>query len=243
MTSDREFQTTLWSDVSRARKRSRSALDRLLGRYRAPVLAYARRQGLQTADAEDVTQDVFRRIVEDDLLRKADRAKGRFRGLLLGITRNVIRDRRRRARAQKRGGGRADLPLDGDGNAPSLDDLLAAPPEDAHFDRLWVAHLLDEAIRAATRDGAERGAPDLDMLRLKMVNGVSYGDLAQQFGVHEHDVKNALHRARKEIRARLWALIEGYASSLEEYEAEVRFVSRWLERPGKSGPRPAADAT
>lgn len=240
MTGERDFRTTLWSDVSRAKARSRSALERVLGRYRPPVLAYVQRHGFQAADAEDVTQDVFRAIVEDDVVAQADRRKGRFRGLLLAITRNVIRMRHRHARALKRGGGRIPVSLERDPDFPGLETAMVAPTEDGAFDRLWVAHLLDEAIRAADRDGAARGTPDLTMLRLKLVDGVSYEELAQRFGVAVHAVKNALHRARKDIRARLWSQIEDYASSVEEYEAEVRMVSRWLEPPGKSGPRAPA---
>ncbi len=236
MTNDREFRTTLWSEVSRAKARSRTALDRVLGRYRAPVLAYVRRQGFQAADAEDVTQDVFRAIVEDDLVARADRNKGRFRALLLAVTRNVIRMRRRGERALKRGGGRSPVSL-ADAAADAAPDP-AAPEADEQFDRLWVAHLLDEAIRAAGREDEARGTPFLEMLRLKMVEGIAYPELARRFGLQVHDVKNGLHRARKAIRARLWEAIEAYASSIDEYEEEVRFVTRWLERPGRPGPRP-----
>ena len=61
---------------------ARAALAALCGRYRPPVLAYVRRQGVAAGDAEDLVQSVFERIIRTRMYDRADPARGRFRSFL-----------------------------------------------------------------------------------------------------------------------------------------------------------------
>ncbi|MBI3267604.1 MAG: sigma-70 family RNA polymerase sigma factor [Planctomycetes bacterium] len=224
------FYTTVWSEISRAKARSVGALNRFLDRYRAPVARFLKAQGLQEADAEDLTQEVFQRIFEQDLLSRADREKGRFRWLLLGITRNVLREQVRHRRALKRGGGKADVPLDGaPGEEGRLADVLGAPAvEDDHFDQLWVANLIEQATAAVRDADRERGTRYVALLLESAVDEASYQELADRHGLKLQDVKNYLHRAKKRVAAQLDRLVRAYSSSPEEYDAELRFVRRFI---------------
>lgn len=57
----------------------------------APIIhAYAKRKGMQDADAADVTQQVMRSVFTAISSFDYDRSKGSFRGWLLTITRNHI---------------------------------------------------------------------------------------------------------------------------------------------------------
>jgi RNA polymerase sigma-70 factor (ECF subfamily) len=58
--------------------------------YAPLVYRYARRQGLQDADAADLTQDVLRSIVRAAGEWVYDPAKGRFRTWLYTVTRNKV---------------------------------------------------------------------------------------------------------------------------------------------------------
>src|SRR5262245_42001805 len=83
----RWFVTTHWSVVLAAGDSSapgtREALEKLCRAYWYPLYAYVRRQGQSIDDAQDLTQEFFRRLLEKDYLALADRERGRFRTFLL----------------------------------------------------------------------------------------------------------------------------------------------------------------
>ncbi|MFO0811406.1 MAG: sigma-70 family RNA polymerase sigma factor [Gemmataceae bacterium] len=79
------------------------AWGRFVELYAPPVYAFARKSGLQDADAADLTQDVLRSV--SGAFRRAgyDSAKGAFRGWLFAVVRNKLRDafaKRRRVEAE-----------------------------------------------------------------------------------------------------------------------------------------------
>ncbi len=222
------FHTTLWTEVLLAREHG-TALDRVFGRYRDPVCEFLQGQGLQAADAEDVAQEVFQRIFERELLHGADRAKGRFRSLLMAIARNVLAEHRRRQAALKRGGGKAPAPL--------LPDDAAAPQEEEGFDRIWVANLLGQAVEAASEEDRARGARHVEVLLEGALHGVPQAEIARRLGIEVQDVKNWTHRARKRVSAHLVRLVKEYSSSPEEYGEELRIIARYVgESPVVAAP-------
>jgi RNA polymerase sigma factor (sigma-70 family) len=228
------FQTTLWSEIARAGAGNLAAMNDFLRRYQGPVYEYLVARGLQAADAEDVTQDVFQRILQADLLRKADQERGRFRSLLLGITKNILRERGRRNRTRKRGGGRKEVSLN-----PDLDDApepVLAVHRDERFDRIWVAHLVDAAIQEAERTDRRRGTRYMEVLAARTVDQMKYQELAARFRLSLQDVKNHLHRARLEVGRQVRRLVGSYASSLEEFREELEFVSDLMRGPRKGKP-------
>ena len=133
------FPTTIWTTIRQAGEEEPAALDDFARRYRAPVLSFVRSRGFRGADAEDVCQDVFVRVLAGKVLAKADRSRGRFRSLLLSVTNHVIQDRLRRRRE-----------LTGDG----------LEPVDHDFDQAWAWHLTARAL-ARLRD---QGLPYYDVL-------------------------------------------------------------------------------
>jgi len=63
-----------------------------LERYKPLIAAYARRRGLQPADAEDVSQDVLLAFIEAHRAGRYDKEKGRFRTWLGRIAANKTSD-------------------------------------------------------------------------------------------------------------------------------------------------------
>src|SRR5437763_3209335 len=78
-----------------------AAWGRFVDLYAPPVYACARRHGLQDADAADVTQDVMRSVYTAFRRGDFDPDRGRFRGWLITIVRNKLRDHARRAGLRK----------------------------------------------------------------------------------------------------------------------------------------------
>jgi RNA polymerase sigma factor (sigma-70 family) len=59
--------------------------------YAPAVFAFARRGGLQAADAADLTQDVCRNVAQAMRASQFDENRGRFRGWLFTIVRNQLK--------------------------------------------------------------------------------------------------------------------------------------------------------
>ena len=60
--------------------------------YTPLIYGYARKHGLQDADAADLTQDVLRAVAGSVRRFDYDSEKGSFRGWFLGVVRNKLRD-------------------------------------------------------------------------------------------------------------------------------------------------------
>jgi len=102
------FVTTRWSVVLAAGQAdtalAREALARLCQTYWYPLYAYARRRGQSRHDAQDLTQEFFARLLEDNWLARADRERGRFRTFLLTAMKHFMANEWHRANTLKRGG-------------------------------------------------------------------------------------------------------------------------------------------
>ena len=106
---------------SRARRRrpasigpAREALTALCEIYWYPLYAFLRGRGHSPADAEDLTQAFFALLLEKQVIRHADPAKGRFRSFLLKSLQNFAANPRTSNAAAKRGGGVRALSLEFD---------------------------------------------------------------------------------------------------------------------------------
>src|SRR5687768_1410991 len=101
------FATTRWSLVLAVsggadRTSARRALAELCQLYWFPLYAFARRQGLPPADAEDVTQEFFVAVLERNLFARADANRGKLRTFLLSAFQNDLSDARKAASRLKR---------------------------------------------------------------------------------------------------------------------------------------------
>src|SRR5262245_6326384 len=80
------FVTTRWSVVLAAQERhspeATAALDTLCRVYWHPIYAFVRQQGHHPHDAQDLTQEFIRRLLEKNHLKAAAKEKGRFRTFL-----------------------------------------------------------------------------------------------------------------------------------------------------------------
>lgn len=102
------FSTTHWSVVLAAGRtespEAEQAADRLCRAYWYPLYAYVRRQGHAPADAQDLVQDFFARLLERNYVRLADRSRGRFRTFLLTCLKHSLINECHKIHRQKRAG-------------------------------------------------------------------------------------------------------------------------------------------
>ena len=121
------FPTTVWTTIRRAGDADATALDDFARDYRTPVRQFVRSRGFASADADDLCQEVFLRLLAGRVLARADPSKGRFRSLLLAVTTHVLQNHGRKKREVVR-------------------DDLEPLQRDPDFDRAWVLHLASRAM-------------------------------------------------------------------------------------------------
>ena len=94
--------------LDRVRTNEPAAWQRLLDLYTPLVHYWCQQWGVRGADAEDVTQEVFKGVATGLAQFRRDRATDAFRAWLRGITRHKLLDHLRRARNQPHGQGGSD---------------------------------------------------------------------------------------------------------------------------------------
>src|SRR5262245_52978032 len=151
-TPDGFFRTTHWSVVLAAREESphgpTRALELLCRAYWYPLYAFVRRRGVTVADAQDLTQEFFARLLQRDFLRNVAKEKGKFRTFLLSSLNNFLVSEWHRDQAAKRGGGRHNFVSWEDLQAEdrySSEPAAQGTPEQ-FYDQRWAVAVMDQAM-------------------------------------------------------------------------------------------------
>jgi RNA polymerase sigma-70 factor (ECF subfamily) len=175
--------------------RDRLAWAEFVELYAPVVFGFARKQGLQDADAADLTQDVFRSVARAMGRFDYRPGEGGFRVWLFQVARNHLRSFLRRAVRQARFAGT-------DADSLALDELPAAEEllEDI-WEREWRREVFAQAcrvvrpqVRPATWEAFHRTA----------VRGEPGADVAEDLGIS----LAAVYLARGRVFARLREYVE-----------------------------------
>src|SRR4051794_20060126 len=152
-TSGARFPTTCWSRVAAAgdphSPTAREALITLCENYWFPLYAAIRRRGYGPHEAQDLTQDLFARLLEKGVFAEADPARGRFRTFLRAVCDHFLANHRDRENAQKRGGGKAAaaIPFDlAEGERRYAREPAHELTPERVFDRAWALTLLGRTL-------------------------------------------------------------------------------------------------
>ncbi|MGN6554949.1 MAG: RNA polymerase sigma factor [Verrucomicrobiota bacterium] len=225
------FATTHWTVVLAAGKRSSPealhALEELCRTYWFPLYAYVRRRGYAKADAEDLTQAFFARLLTKNWIGGVDHAKGKFRAWLLAALKHFLANEWDKAQAQKRGGGAALLSLDWQ-TADTQFQVAATdePSPDKAFDREWALALLAKVIERLQQECAAEGRVKVfEQLKRFLTadkNQLAQSEIAQSLGVTEGAVRVAIHRLRKRYRQLLRDEIAHTLADAALVEEEMR---------------------
>jgi len=143
------FSTTEWSVIERI-QRGEDPEDRLAGEllegYWRLVYCYARRKGLDSETAKDLTQSFFQEVVlARDLIHRADHAKGSFRMLLLTALERYLRSQYRRQTACKRHPAGRRIPLD-QVDLVDQNELITRLTAEEGSDGAWLTIIMNEVV-------------------------------------------------------------------------------------------------
>jgi RNA polymerase sigma factor (sigma-70 family) len=226
-----QFAATHWSAIVRAggsnSPAASEALEQLCRIYWYPLYAFARRHGCNPSDAEDLTQTFFTRLLGQNLIARADPAKGRFRTFLLTLFKRFLANEWHREHAQKRGGFQAVVSID----SALAESRFGAEPAhgerpDALFERQWAVTLLDQVMNRLREEYVASGRGSLfehlEACLIRDAAALPYTEIAVQLNLAEAAVKMAMHRLRGRYQAILREEIGKTVASPEEVELELQ---------------------
>jgi len=170
----------VWAD--RIRAGDVDAFEALYRKYWQPLYAFAFRYVRSKEDAEEVAQEVFFRIWRG---RAQWIPAGAVRNYLYLAVRNAARDRLERAAVARRWGGRVGQVA----TAAEIEPTLEAA----------------ELVAAVERALAELPPKRCAVCKLRLIDDLSYAQIADRLGICEKTVETQLARGLKFLRDRMVA--------------------------------------
>lgn len=229
----RVFATTRWTVVLQAggptSEGSAAALEQLCRTYWYPLYSFARRNGVPTHDAEDLTQSFFAFLLEKDAIARADRERGRFRSFLLASFKNFQVNAWSRNSAARRGGGRVIVSFD---ELQAENRFQQEPQSDLSaeclYDKEWATSLLDRVMADLRAEYAALSkAPLFDLLRGIVWGGKQEGGceaVARKAGLTEGALRVAVHRMRNRLKECLRQEVAQTVATAGEVDDELRHL-------------------
>ena len=166
-------------------------------------------------------QSFLARLVDGDLLARADPERGRLRTFLRTAFHNHLVNLHEHAGAVKRGGGQRGVDL------ADVEALVAAPgpsPE-AQFERALGARVIFEetlaALEAEFAAGERRGPFGVVRALFRFGEAPSYAELGTEVGMTVPQLKSFVHRAKGRFRQLLRARVADTLAPGDDLDAEV----------------------
>jgi len=207
----------------------RVALEALTRSYWQPVFEYVRlKWRYSTADAEDLTQAFFARVVTHDTFARYDPAVARFRTFLrVCLDRFVMKTHET--------GQRQPVTL-ADASALDMDmlparDAVGEPGDESEalLRDAWIRHFFERVVRRLEGELTAAGRTvhlelfrAYDLARSDETSRLTYGDLAKRFGIPPTQVTNFLAVARREFRRLVLDELRATAVTDADYASELR---------------------
>lgn len=225
------FATTRWSVVISAGRDSSpdsmQALESLCEAYWYPLYAYVRRRVPDVSEAQDLTQAFFAELLEKNYVGTATPQRGRFRAFLLTAFKHFLSKQWEKAKAQKRGGGRAPISLD----FQSADSSFRIEPAsgltaEQFYDQQWAITLLGQIMQRLQNefDRADKSQQfqELKGFIIGEHTGTTYAQAAANLNMTEAAAKQAGSRMRRRYRELLREEIAQTVEGPNEVDDEIR---------------------
>lgn len=161
--------------------------------YHKLVHGMAKRSGLSHEEAEEVTQDVFKRVAETIEDFECDPQHGSFRGWLMNLTRWKITDK---FRERRRNHGHATTTSSTEGAIPPIEEIPCAAVNDDE-DKEWQQHVLNAAIARIRR---RVPAKQFQAFELLTQQHWSVLKIASELKMNPGQVYLVRHRVAKELK-------------------------------------------
>ena len=230
------FASTSWTLIGEAGGAESSdqtcrAVTQLCTIYWRPLYLFLRRQGYNSHDAQDLTQEFFAQLIATRFYTRAERDQGRFRSYLLGALKHYLSNRREYESAQKRGRGVEFVPLT-DAVEQEVNETIARSyrlDAEASYEREWAVTLLRRVITLLEQECRIAGKAQLfeslkGRLGAEETNAASYEELAQQLSRSVTNLRKDVSRLRQRYRTILRGEVGQTVVNDDEIDAELRHL-------------------
>ena len=210
------MNTLTTSFVSRLRDRDETAWFELWQVFgpvlRAQLTKWGKgRIGVETV--RDLTQETLAAL--SDSIDRYDPSRGaRFSTWLLAIAKHALGDEIDRRMALKRGAGRKPMEFD----ERFMSNAAAVEADDVYEQNVFRA----KVYAAIQRTEPEADFVQFQVYRMRVFDGLTGKDVAEQLGISEPTVSRHLHRIRALLRRRLAETIATYSFTEDEQREALR---------------------
>jgi hypothetical protein len=238
----RGLPTTDWSLVAHAsllgEQTDLESLNELLSRYRPALKAHlVLKKKFPPAQADDLIQGFLSaKVLDNGLVSRADREKGKFRTILLTALDNYVISVIRRDAAKKRSPEQGFVNLD-----ESAGQCGAVQPPPDPFDVAWAHEIIIEALERVKAECKASGrlaywsvfdcrvvAPIFDG-----VEPLPYEQVVKKFGFRSPtEASNALVTAKRTFVRALRTVVAEYARDEDGIDKEIEELRAILSRAG-----------
>lgn len=231
------FPSTEWSNLRTLHEGStdeaRAGLSRLCALYWLPLYCFLRRTGVSPEDAKELVQGFFVHLLEKDVLRGLDEAKGRFRSFLIASLKNFVANERRRTAALKRRPAASLIELDAF-QAERMNDRLSSgelTPEE-EYERNWAVAMIERAVKRLRAEQRSRGDEEtFDRISPYVLGGSSlppYRSMADSLGLSESALKVRVSRLRSRLGGALRDEVARTVADPAQVDDELRsLLTHW----------------
>jgi RNA polymerase sigma-70 factor (ECF subfamily) len=232
------FPATHWTQVLTAAQagspQAEAALSELCADYWYPLYAFVRRRGHPPPEAEDLTQEFFARLLQNQLLCGLKREGGRFRSFLLATLKCFLVNEWHRARAAKRGGGKVMVCADPESETRFQHETIDDTTPEGLFDRRWALTVLDRVLARLRDEHTAAGKASLFERLQAFLPGADcatpYQEVSATLQMNPPAVRMAVHRLRRRYGELLREEIAPTVATPEEVDEEIRHLIAVLSR-------------
>jgi RNA polymerase sigma-70 factor (ECF subfamily) len=230
----RRFVTTPWTEVLLAGEQNapgaREALEHLCRLYWYPLYAHIRQSVNDRHDAEDLTQEFFRLLIEKNYLGAVDRQRGKFRSFLLVAVKRFLINMHKHSTRLKRGGGQNLISLDAEeAESRFQSDLATGLSPEEIFERRWAQAILERAVAQLREEyvasGKQKNFDALSCFLSEESRFGGYADVAKQLGMSASTVAVTVHRLRHRYRQLVREAVLPTVADPAEVDSEVRHLT------------------
>jgi RNA polymerase sigma-70 factor (ECF subfamily) len=204
-------------------------MEKLCRAYWPPIFAHLRFKGYPLHQAQDLAQEFFSRLLQNNTFATVSPDKGRFRTFMLAALKHFLINEWKRERTLKRGGG--VMIVDLDALDPAVRDACEPRSEDdpaVAYDRQWALTVIAKVRSRLRMEYEAAGQLDRhDALKFHLMDSsdpVSCAETAELLGVSESAAKSAIHRIRQRFGHLLRAEITRTVTDEGDVEDEIRHL-------------------
>jgi DNA-directed RNA polymerase specialized sigma24 family protein len=239
------FLTTHWSAIGKIAADgdtdNQALINELLKRYWKPVYCFLRHKGYDNEPAKDLTQGFFQEVVLDrELIRRADQARGRFRTFLLSALEQYLARVHRKETAQKRIPKNKLVRLEQIDPAELPEPVGELTPEES-FNYAWVSELLDKLLaEVEAKYRAENKILHWQVFHARVLQPIlehaqppSLSEICEKYGIKdERRASNIIGTVQRRVRTALKRHLRRSVTGDADVDEELRELMQIFSKKG-----------